>query len=82
MPPCWSLATSTSFLQSVPGLADVISSGAVPVVRLTEIFRQAAQSRIVTSVHRINQGVMPDLSQPEAEKRLLFRARGRSRKRR
>jgi hypothetical protein len=38
----------------------------VPVVRLTEIFRQAAQSRIVTSVHRINQGVMPDLSQPEA----------------
>jgi exodeoxyribonuclease V alpha subunit len=54
----------------------------VPVVRLTEIFRQAAQSRIVTSVHRINQGVMPDLSQPEAEKRLLFRARGRSRKRR
>ena len=44
----------------------------MPVVRLTEIFRQAAQSRIVTSVHRINQGVMPDLSQPEAEKRLLF----------
>jgi len=30
-------------------LADVISSGAVPVVRLTEIFRQAAQSRIITS---------------------------------
>jgi exodeoxyribonuclease V alpha subunit len=30
-------------------LADVISSGAVPVVRLTEVFRQAAQSRIITS---------------------------------
>jgi len=28
-------------------LADVISSGAVPVVRLTEVFRQAAQSRII-----------------------------------
>jgi exodeoxyribonuclease V alpha subunit len=28
-------------------LADVISSGAVPVVRLTEIFRQAAQSAIL-----------------------------------
>ena len=39
----------------LPGqvLADVIASGAVPVVRLTEIFRQAAQSRIVTSAHRI-----------------------------
>src|ERR1700677_4038412 len=36
-------------------LADVISSGAVPVVRLTEVFRQAAQSRIITSAHRINQ---------------------------
>src|ERR671938_1789153 len=30
-------------------LADIIASGAVPVVRLTEIFRQAAQSRIITS---------------------------------
>ena len=44
-------------------LADVIASGAVPVVRLTEVFRQAAQSRIITSAHRINQGAMPDLSQ-------------------
>jgi exodeoxyribonuclease V alpha subunit len=46
-------------------LADVIASGAVPVVRLTEVFRQAAQSRIVTSAHRINQGRMPDLSPQE-----------------
>jgi exodeoxyribonuclease V alpha subunit len=45
-------------------LADIISSGAVPVVRLTEVFRQAAQSRIITSAHRINQGWMPDLSPP------------------
>jgi exodeoxyribonuclease V alpha subunit len=43
-------------------LADIIASGAVPVVRLTEIFRQAAESRIVTNAHRINQGFMPDLS--------------------
>ena len=35
-------------------LADVIASGAVPVVWLTEVFRQAAQSRIVTMAHRIN----------------------------
>jgi exodeoxyribonuclease V alpha subunit len=42
-------------------LADVIASGAVPVVRLTEVFRQAAGSRIVTSAHLINAGRMPDL---------------------
>jgi exodeoxyribonuclease V alpha subunit len=42
-------------------LADMIASGAVPVVRLTEVFRQAAQSRIITNAHRINQGSMPDL---------------------
>jgi exodeoxyribonuclease V alpha subunit len=40
-------------------LADVISPGAVAVVRPTEVFRQAAQSRIITSAHRINQGVTP-----------------------
>jgi exodeoxyribonuclease V alpha subunit len=42
-------------------LADVIASGAATVVRLTEIFRQAAQSRIVTSAHRINRGELPEL---------------------
>ena len=45
-------------------LADVIASGAVPVVTLTEVFRQAAQSQIVQSAHRINSGQMPDLSAP------------------
>jgi exodeoxyribonuclease V alpha subunit len=43
-------------------LADVIASGAVPVVRLTEVFRQAAESRIIVNAHRINQGLMPDLA--------------------
>jgi exodeoxyribonuclease V alpha subunit len=43
-------------------LADIIASGAVPVVRLTEIFRQAAESRIVVNAHRINQGLMPDFT--------------------
>ncbi len=47
-------------------LADLIGSGAVPVVRLTEIFRQAASSRIITSAHRINRGEMPDLARAEA----------------
>ncbi|RMH44345.1 MAG: ATP-dependent RecD-like DNA helicase [Deltaproteobacteria bacterium] len=42
-------------------LRDVIASGAATVVRLTEIFRQAAASRIVTTAHRINRGELPDL---------------------
>jgi exodeoxyribonuclease V alpha subunit len=53
-------------------LADVISSGAVPVVRLTEVFRQAAESRIITSAHRINQGSIPDLSPPGTESDFYF----------
>ena len=35
-------------------LADLIDSGAVPTARLTEIFRQAATSRIIVNAHRIN----------------------------
>jgi exodeoxyribonuclease V alpha subunit len=42
-------------------LADVIGSGAVPVATLTEIFRQAAESRIITNAHKVNAGHMPDL---------------------
>ena len=41
--------------------ADLIRSGAVPTVCLTEIFRQAAQSAIVRSAHQINRGELPDL---------------------
>jgi exodeoxyribonuclease V alpha subunit len=37
----------------------------VPVVRLTEIFRQAAESEIVTAAYAINQGRMPELKAPE-----------------
>ncbi len=53
-------------------LADIISSAAVPVVRLTEVFRQAAQSRIITSAHRINQGLVPDLTRPEGDSDFFF----------
>ena len=53
-------------------LADVISSGAVPIIRLTEVFRQAAQSRIITSAHRINQGSIPDLSPPATDSDFYF----------
>ncbi|MFV1965988.1 MAG: ATP-dependent RecD-like DNA helicase [Pirellulaceae bacterium] len=46
-------------------LADLIASGTVPVARLTEIFRQASESRIITTAYAINQGRMPDLNTPE-----------------
>jgi len=46
-----------------PGLVlnDLIRSQVAPVVRLTEVFRQAASSRIITSAHEVNQGMMPSL---------------------
>ena len=44
-------------------LSDLIDSGAVPVIRLTEVFRQAASSRIVRSAHQINQGIVPRLAE-------------------
>ena len=42
-------------------LKDVIASGAVPVVELTEIFRQAQESSIIVNAHKINSGLMPSL---------------------
>jgi len=53
-------------------LADIIQSDAIPVVRLTQVFRQAARSRIVTTAHRINQGSVPDLSKPEGDSDFYF----------
>ena len=53
-------------------LADIIASGAVAVVRLAEVFRQAAESRIVTMAHRINEGETPDLSRPEGGSDFYF----------
>jgi exodeoxyribonuclease V alpha subunit len=70
-----------SLLKAVPDHAAILivgdidqlpSVGAVPVVRLTEVFRQAAQSRIITSAHRINQGQIPDLAKPEGETDFYF----------
>jgi exodeoxyribonuclease V alpha subunit len=42
-------------------LGDVIGSGRFQVIRLTQIFRQASQSRIITNAHLIRQGAMPEL---------------------
>nr|HID14517.1 ATP-dependent RecD-like DNA helicase [Anaerolineae bacterium] len=43
-------------------LRDIIASGRAAVVRLTTIFRQAADSGIVVNAHRVNQGQMPILN--------------------
>ena len=49
-------------------LRDLIASGALPVVRLTEIFRQAAQSAIVRAAHAVREARMPDFdSAPDAD---------------
>ena len=45
-------------------LRDVIQSGAIPITKLTEIFRQAKGSKIITNAHRINQGEFPFLDTP------------------
>ncbi|HEY3855673.1 MAG TPA: ATP-dependent RecD-like DNA helicase [Verrucomicrobiae bacterium] len=53
-------------------LRSIIESGVVPVVRLTEVFRQAAHSRIITTAHRINEGHMPELPGKDAESDFYF----------
>ncbi|MGO8752103.1 MAG: ATP-dependent RecD-like DNA helicase [Thermoguttaceae bacterium] len=65
---CVILVGEVDQLASVgPGtvLADLISSEAVTVVRLTQIFRQAAESQIITAAYAINQGRTPELKTPE-----------------
>ncbi len=46
-------------------LRDLIECGAIPLVRLTEIFRQASNSFIVTNAHRVNNGQMPIMDAPQ-----------------
>jgi exodeoxyribonuclease V alpha subunit len=43
-------------------LGDIIGSGAAPVVRLNEIFRQSRESMIIVNAHRVNEGQMPILN--------------------
>jgi len=43
-------------------LKDIIDSGVIPTVRLTEIFRQAKESLIIVNAHRVNNGEMPTFS--------------------
>jgi exodeoxyribonuclease V alpha subunit len=53
-------------------LRHVIESNVVPVVRLTEVFRQAANSRIIMNAHRINEGQMPEFSARGDESDFFF----------
>ena len=53
-------------------LSDIISSQAIPTARLTEVFRQAATSRIIVNAHRINQGQMPESAAPGQESDYFF----------
>ncbi len=51
---------------------DLIDSGAVPVVRLTQIFRQAARSMITTAAHEVNEGRPPHLEPEEDQEHDFF----------
>jgi exodeoxyribonuclease V alpha subunit len=53
-------------------LRDIIESGVAPVVRLTEIFRQAAHSQIVTTAHRVKNGEMPERHSKETDSDFYF----------
>jgi exodeoxyribonuclease V alpha subunit len=53
-------------------LRDIISSGAVPVVELNEIFRQAKESLIIVNAHKINRGVVPSLGPSGAKDDFYF----------
>lgn len=69
------LAGDVDQLPSVgPGLVlrNLIESAVVPVVRLTEVFRQAANSHIITNAHRINQGLMPQLPARDSNSDFYF----------
>ena len=46
-------------------LSDIIRSGSMPVIRLTQVFRQADESSIVMNAHKINQGNAPILNKSE-----------------
>ena len=48
-------------------LADLIASGKVPVVQLTEIFRQSMESLIITNAHKIVRGEMPEIRRTDKD---------------
>jgi exodeoxyribonuclease V alpha subunit len=53
-------------------LHDLIATGIVPTINLDEVYRQAANSRIITNAHRVNHQQRPDLSNPSNEEKSDF----------
>ncbi|MGI0120018.1 SF1B family DNA helicase RecD2 [Zooshikella sp. RANM57] len=53
-------------------LADIINSNTVPIAKLTEIFRQAATSKIITNAHSINRGYSPKVSEKDEQSDFYF----------
>jgi exodeoxyribonuclease V alpha subunit len=53
-------------------LRSLIESGLMPIVRLVEVFRQAAHSRIITSAHRINEGQLPEFPDKDTPSDFYF----------
>ena len=58
--------------------SDLIRSKVVPTIRLTEIFRQAAQSAIVRNAHMVNHGELPDLRRNDGDFFFLSRREGQT----
>lgn len=59
-------------------LRDLVASGCVPTVRLTEVFRQAEESGIVRNAYRILRGEMPETAEPEDPRGDFFVVRRRT----
>lgn len=55
-------------------LKDLIDSNTLPTARLTEIFRQAAESAIITNAHRINKGMYPEINDKDKDFFFMKRA--------
>jgi len=53
-------------------LKDIISSKVISTVQLTEIFRQAATSNIITNAHRVNHGILPNMQASREESDFYF----------
>jgi len=53
-------------------LADLIGCAQLPVARLTDIFRQARESRIIVNAHRVNRGAMPEFEPPGGDSDFYF----------
>lgn len=53
-------------------LHDLIASGKVPTLKLVQIFRQAADSLIVTNAHRVNRGEFPTMHGHQGKKDFIF----------